>query len=406
MAEVAGEILKYGMDVVALQEIRWRGHGRVNKNNYSLFYSGPETRTGQYGTGFIINTKVKRSFLSFEPLGDRMCKTRLKGRFRNLSFISAYAPTEETDNDEKTEFYDRLDKECSNVPKYDILVLLGDFNAKVGKDDFLRHVAGKHSLHNETSENRKLLSQLAEGNRLTNKSICFENKNIHKGTWKVPSSGVVNQIDHVLVSRRHASSIVDVRSARGPNCDSDQYLVKALLRERLADAGSGKGPKRGRWDVEKLRQQLEIATQYQEMLSRKLAEIPKDIEQRSVATRWMEIKKVIGETAKVIGEKRRVRNEEWFDDECRIAIEQKNTDRVIMIQRQTRQNYGRYKESRSRANKILRGKERGYLKDWMREIEELNIKSESRKFYQAVKWMTKDYQPRTNSCRDENGKVI
>jgi hypothetical protein len=31
MAEVAGEILKYGMDVVALQEIRWRGHGRVNK---------------------------------------------------------------------------------------------------------------------------------------------------------------------------------------------------------------------------------------------------------------------------------------------------------------------------------------------------------------------------------------
>jgi exonuclease III len=63
MAEAAGEILKYGMDVVALQEIRWRGHDRVNKNNYSLFYSGPETRTGQYGTGIIINSKVKRSFL-------------------------------------------------------------------------------------------------------------------------------------------------------------------------------------------------------------------------------------------------------------------------------------------------------------------------------------------------------
>jgi hypothetical protein len=85
-----------------------------------------------------------------------------------------------------------LDKECSNVPKYDILVLLGDFNAKVGKEDFLRHVAGKHSLYNETSENGKLLNQLAEGNRLTIKSTCFEHKDIHKGTWKVPSSGVVN----------------------------------------------------------------------------------------------------------------------------------------------------------------------------------------------------------------------
>jgi hypothetical protein len=31
MAEEAGEILKYGMDVMALQEITWRGHGRVDK---------------------------------------------------------------------------------------------------------------------------------------------------------------------------------------------------------------------------------------------------------------------------------------------------------------------------------------------------------------------------------------
>jgi hypothetical protein len=59
MAEEAGEILKYVMDVMALQEITWRGHGRVDKKNYSLFYSGPETVTGQYGTGFIINSKMK-----------------------------------------------------------------------------------------------------------------------------------------------------------------------------------------------------------------------------------------------------------------------------------------------------------------------------------------------------------
>jgi exonuclease III len=70
MAEVAGEILKYGMDVVALQEISCRGHGRVDKKNYSLFYSGPETRTGQYGTGFSVNSKAKQSLFSFEPLGE------------------------------------------------------------------------------------------------------------------------------------------------------------------------------------------------------------------------------------------------------------------------------------------------------------------------------------------------
>jgi endonuclease/exonuclease/phosphatase family metal-dependent hydrolase len=148
------------------------------------------------------------------------------------------------DANDKNAFYDRLYKECAKVPKYDVLVLLGDFNAKVGKKDFLQHIVGNHSLHAETSENGKMLSQPGENNRLIIKSTCFEHKDTHKGTWKVPSTRVVNQIDHVLVSRRNASSVIDVRSARGPNCDSDHYLVKVLFRERLADVGSGKGPKR------------------------------------------------------------------------------------------------------------------------------------------------------------------
>jgi hypothetical protein len=68
--------------------------------------------------------------------------------------------------------------------------------------------------------------------------------------------------------------------------------VKAALRERLADVGSGKGTKRVRWDVEKL-SQLEIATRYQETLSRKLDEVLKDTKHRSVDRKWIEIKKVI-----------------------------------------------------------------------------------------------------------------
>jgi hypothetical protein len=87
--------------------------------------------------------------------------------------------------------------------------------------------------------------------------------------------------------------------------------------------------------VEKL-SQLEIETHYQEMLSRKLDKVLKDTEHRSVDRKWIEIKKATGETAKeVIGEKRRVRNEEWFDDEGRIAIERKNADRLMMMQKET-----------------------------------------------------------------------
>jgi hypothetical protein len=43
-----------------------------------------------------------------------------------------------------------------------------------------------------------------------------------------------NQIDHILIDRRRHSSILDVRSFRAADCDSDHYLVVAKVRKRLA----------------------------------------------------------------------------------------------------------------------------------------------------------------------------
>lgn len=61
-----------------------------------MFYSGPEIKIGWCGTSFIFSSKVKCTNFWFESLGDRLCKLRIKGRFRNLSLISEYAPMEDT----------------------------------------------------------------------------------------------------------------------------------------------------------------------------------------------------------------------------------------------------------------------------------------------------------------------
>lgn len=46
-----------------------------------------------------------------------------------------------------------LDNVCSKVNKYDTLIVLGDFNAKIGKENFVKSVVGIYSLHDETSPN-------------------------------------------------------------------------------------------------------------------------------------------------------------------------------------------------------------------------------------------------------------
>jgi hypothetical protein len=62
----------------------------------------------------------------------------------------------------------------------------------------------------------------------------FPHRSIHKYTWFSSDGKTHNQIDHILIDRRRHSSILDVISFGGADCDSDHYLVVAKVRERLA----------------------------------------------------------------------------------------------------------------------------------------------------------------------------
>jgi hypothetical protein len=62
----------------------------------------------------------------------------------------------------------------------------------------------------------------------------FQHRNMLKYTWTSPDGQTHNQIDHILIDGRWHSNILDVRSFRGADCDTDHYLVVGKVRERLA----------------------------------------------------------------------------------------------------------------------------------------------------------------------------
>ncbi len=113
-------------------------------------------------------------------------------------------------------------------------ILLGDFNAKVGRENIFKLTIGNESLHHNSNDNGVRIVNFATSKNLVVKSTMFPHRDIHKHTWTPPDRKAHIQIVHILIDRRRQSSILDLRSFMGADGDTDHYLLVAKFRERLA----------------------------------------------------------------------------------------------------------------------------------------------------------------------------
>jgi len=113
-------------------------------------------------------------------------------------------------------------------------ILLGDFNAKVGRVNIFKPTTGNDSLHQDHNGNSVGTVNFATSKNLVVKSRMFPHRNIHKYNWTSPDGNTHYQIDHILIDRRWQLNVLHVRSCRGADCDTDHYLVVAKFRVSLA----------------------------------------------------------------------------------------------------------------------------------------------------------------------------
>lgn len=121
------------------------------------------------------------SVIGWIPVNERFCVIRIKGALYNTCFIYVHSPTEDADSVDKDTFYDQMDLALGACPAHDSEVIIGDFNAKVGK----AHVSRIQTY------TKVLGFSLTEGERIR------------------------------LI-------VMDVRSYRGANIDSDLFLVMMI----------------------------------------------------------------------------------------------------------------------------------------------------------------------------------
>ena len=93
-----------------------------------------------------------------------------------------HEPSEEKSDEAKDRFYEELDKVFDHFPKYHMKILLGDFNAKVGRENIFKPTIGNESLHQHSNDNGVRIVIFATSKNLVVKSTMFPHRNIHKYT--------------------------------------------------------------------------------------------------------------------------------------------------------------------------------------------------------------------------------
>ena len=255
VAQLAAEMRRYRLEILGVSEARWNQFGETELATGELFlYSGKENKDDVHerGVGIMLSGHAKKCLMEWEPIDDRIITARINAKIQKITIIQCYAPTNNAEPYEKEEFYNKLQAVVDNASNRDILIVMGDFNAKVGGNSAsIERIMGKEGF-GDVNENGEELVGFCALNGLSIGETLFPHKRVHKATWVSPDGVTENQIDHILISQRWRTSLQDVRVKRGATIGSDHHLVVASLRIKLAARKPFISTRR-KFDVMKLR---------------------------------------------------------------------------------------------------------------------------------------------------------
>jgi len=390
-ALIARELQRHNIDIVALSETRRAGEGqlREEQGGYTFFWKGLEENERRiHGVGFAIKNSVL-SKLSELPVGinERLMTLRLQlTNAQHATIVSAYAPTLDADHAVKENFYAQLDSVLSKIPKSDKVFLMGDFNARVGKDSRLwKGTIGRNGIGQCNTNGTLLLTKCTEHNLIITNTI-FRQKNKFKVSWQHPRSKHWHLLDYIIVRSHDQKDVLSTKTLTGADdCWTDHRLICSKVRLNIrAKRRFGTKPKIKKYNIAAL-QDPEKKLQFKQNLTKHLS----NQFSSSATTHWEKLKHSINEACReTLGFQTR-KHQDWFDEndyQLQQLIAQKRKA-FLDLQQDPMSNAKRQTHQKLKAE--LQRSCRSLKNDWWtnkaNEIQALADRNDSRGFFNATK---------------------
>lgn len=390
-AIVARHLSRYKIDISALSETRFPETGELEevKGGYTIYWSGKKPdEARQSGVGFAIRSSIAQNLESLPKAhNDRLMTLRLKTtNDQYVTLISAYAPTMKNPDHIKEAFYCDLRGILRSIPHHDKIILLGDFNARVGKDELLwPGVLGKHGVGSMNSNGLLLLSLCSEFD-LTITNTLFQQSNRHKTSWRHPRSKHWHMIDYVIVRRHDISSVFKTLSLHTPEYLSDHKIIRSNLSiPFVAKKKNSRVPMPKKIDVSVLNNEpkrAELSSALDEKLSSH--ETTHDIEHT-----WKSFRDSVYESsAEICGFVKR-KHQDWFDESdveiSKLLDTLHTTHKIWTVDKSSSAKKKDYLEAKRVSQRRLRQMKEAW---WSKKAAELQLAADthnSKAFYEGLK---------------------
>ena len=97
----------------------------------------------------MMTKDTRKALTAWKPISSRLITATFNTNNKRVKahIIQGYAPTNDADDEVKARFYDSLNHLLGSIRANDLIMLIGDFNAKIGgQNEGYEAVMGKHGV--------------------------------------------------------------------------------------------------------------------------------------------------------------------------------------------------------------------------------------------------------------------
>ena len=393
-AVISRELVRLKVDIAALQETRIAGCGSLTEKEYTFFWQGrDEDEPRVRGVGFAVSNKLVQMVEPGSTKSERIMHIKLNTDLGLTNLFSVYAPTLTSSTDA-----------IKHIPNNEVLIPLGDFNARVGNDQGSWPDCLGHFGVGKCNENGQRLLELCTYHHLCITNTFFGVKLHHRFSWMHPRSKNWHQLDLIISRREHLNNIRTTRAYHSADCDSDHSLVctKIQLRPKKFHRVKQSATLRINAPASAIPENVSI---FNDILSSKLG----DCLELNTEDHWSHIKDTtLAAALKAFGKNVR-KSQDWFN--ANIATLQP----LIEAKRNALQNYQRnpssssleaLQEARRRANVKCKICANNFWMNLCAEIQSAADTGNSRGMFEGIKKAIGPTQSKSSPLKTSIGEII